>query len=73
MKQTIVINSQTFLVSERAFDKISKLIEDDLQQQEINRSIWKSMNKSEQETYSNNLSSSWKLPQEKALLFSKDS
>ena len=70
MKQTVVLNNRTYFLSEKAFKKIQAIAEDDLQQQEINQAIWNSMNKSEEQTYSNKLSQNWKLPQEKDLLFS---
>ena len=70
MKTQVIINNKSYFLSNKALEKIEAIAEDDLQQQEINQSIWESFNKSEQQTYNNKLSSSWKLPQEKNLLFS---
>ena len=72
-QQTVVLNNRTYFLSEKAFKKIQAIIEDDLQMQEINQSIWNSMNNPEPETYNNKLPQNWKLPQEKSLLFSKNS
>ena len=72
MKQTIIIGNESFLVSPKAFKKIEAIIEDDLQMQSINQSIWESFNKTEQETYNNKLSENLRLPQEKSLLFSRN-
>ena len=70
MKQTVVLNNKSYFLSEKAFKKIQAIAEDDLQMQEINSSILRSMNQTEEQTYSNKLSQNWKLPQEKDLLFS---
>ena len=72
MKQTIIINGQSYFLSNKAFKKIQAIIEDDLQMQSINQSIWESFNKTEQQTYNNNPLIPSDLPQTKSLLFSKN-
>ena len=69
MRQTIIVNGQGFLISESASQRIESIIKEDIRQQEINYNFLNP----EQETYSNKLSKNWRLPQEKSLLFSKDS
>ena len=73
MKQQIIINNKSYFLSEKAYQKIEAIIEDDQAMQEINSSLMKSMNQSEEKPFNNNLSGSWKLPQQKPLLFSKNS
>ena len=73
MKQQIILNNRSCLVSEKAYQKIEAIIEDDQDWQQINSSLMKSMNQSEEKPFNNNLSGSWKLPQQKPLLFSKNS
>ena len=70
MKTQVIINNQSYFLSNKALEKIQAIAEDDLQMQSINASILRSMNQSEPETYNNNLSG---LPQQKPLLFSKSS
>ena len=69
MREQIIISNQSFLVSESASERIKLIIKEDIRQQEINYNFLNP----EQQTYNNKLSGSWRLPQEKSLLFSKNS